>query len=274
MKNKISIIIGLIIGIVIFTLLFFIEPIIHENKCKSRVFEDMQSRASIAEQSVIGIIPENEKDGLKIRNEISSGVIFDRKDNTYYAVTAAHVVENKKNKYKIFTRNTEFKGQTILIDEKTSVTFEIPDDSYYQSLLNGKIEFISDVTDLAIISFETDEELPILEFEDNKIEKGYRIMCIGHPEGNRYNKSYGTIISDLKSVTISSKSTNYKTTDKVYEHNAYMNFGNSGGVAISENTKIAGINTGGAFSITGHFSKGYMIPYDIVQENIAKWKLS
>ena len=99
-------------------------------------------------------------------------------------------------------------------------------------------------------------------------------MCIGHPEGNRYFKSYGTITSDLKTVTTVTKSTGKTTTDKILEHDAYLNFGNSGGVAISENMKIAGINIGGAFTITGHFSKGFMIPYDIVEENISKMKLN
>ena len=272
MKNKKNIITGAILGIIIVAIVFFIIPIIHENKCKTRVFEDMQSKADIVEKSVIGIIPENEKDGLKSHNGIGSGVIFDKKDNTYYAVTAAHVIEDKESFYKVFTKNTKFSGQSISANEGGTVIFEIPDEDYFESLLDGKIEYISDTTDLAIISFETEEDLPILEFESNKLEKGNKIMCIGHPEGNRYNKSYGTITSDLKTVTTVTKSTGKKTTDKILEHDAYLNFGNSGGVAISENMKIAGINNGGAFTITGHFSKGFMIPYDIVKENISKWK--
>ena len=272
MKNKKGIIMGIILGVSIVVTYTFLMPVIHEKQCKTRKYEDMESKANMVERSVIGIINENEIDGLKNHDSIGSGVIFKKNEDIYYAITAAHVVIDKESSYKIFTRNTEFKGQVVNINDKTSAVFEIPDNSYYESLLNGRVEYISDTTDLAVISFETNEELPVLEFEDKKIEKGDKILCIGHPEGNRYYRSYGAIISSLKTITIPSKTNNYKSTDKVYEHNAYLNFGNSGGVAISENMKIIGINVGGTFSLTHHFSKGFMIPYDIVKDNINKWQ--
>ena len=134
MKNKLSIVIGAIIGIIVILVVFFIIPIIYENRCKTRVFEDMQSKADIVEKSVIGIIPENKKDGLVSHNGIGSGVIFDKKDNTYYAVTAAHVIEDRECLYKVFTKNTEFSGQSISANESGSVIFEIPPLSLYQLL--------------------------------------------------------------------------------------------------------------------------------------------
>ena len=36
--------------------------------------------------------------------------------------------------------------------------------------------------------------------------------------------------------------------------------------------KIAGINISGEFTLLGHFKSGYMIPYDIVKDNIKIWK--
>ena len=87
-------------------------------------------------------------------------------------------------------------------------------------------------------------------------------MVIGHPEGNRYQISYGYIKSDLKNVR----------GDKVLEHNAYMKQGNSGGVSLSENMKIAGINIAGSFTLLGHYKVGYMIPYTIVLDNISEWR--
>ncbi|MCR5607446.1 MAG: serine protease [Lachnospiraceae bacterium] len=272
LNNNKSVFIGVTLGIVAAVSCSIIVPVLHEKKCKNRVYKDMQSKAETIEQSVIGIIPETKTDGAVSHDGIGSGVIFEKNENIYYAVTAAHVVENDNSSYKIFTRNTEFSGQSVKADENASVVFEIPDENYYESLLDGKVEYKSDTTDLAIVSFETEEELPLLEFEDSKIEKGNRIMCIGHPEGNRYEKTYGTITSGLKTATTVSKLSGTKSTDKIYEHNAYLNFGNSGGVAISENMKIAGINNGGEFTKAGHFSKGFMIPYDIVEENIEKWK--
>ena len=50
-----------------------------------------------------------------------------------------------------------------------------------------------------------------------------------------------------------------------------MKQGNSGGVSLSKNMKIAGINIAGSFTLLGHYKVGYMIPYDIVEENIETW---
>ena len=72
-----------------------------------------------------------------------------------------NVVENKESLYKLFTKDTEFIGQTIKGTESDSVVFEIPDIDYYDSLLDGKVEYVSDTSDLAIISFETNEDLPV-----------------------------------------------------------------------------------------------------------------
>ena len=45
----------------------------------------------------------------------------------------------------------------------------IPDEKYYSSLLDLTVEYKSETTDLAIVSFTSDEELPVLEFETNFI---------------------------------------------------------------------------------------------------------
>ncbi len=51
-----------------------------------------------------------------------------------------------------------------------------------------------------------------------------------------------------------------------------MKQGNSGGVALGENMKIVGINISGKLTIFRHFRTGYMIPSDIVEENIKEWR--
>ena len=259
-KNIAFIIISLIALIAVSLVIQEIIPIINENKSKNRVFNDMQEKSDDVIRGIVGIIPESDTDGLSSHNGIGSGVIFDKKDNTYYVVTAKHVIDIENSKFKIFTKDTEFSGQTIKADE--NVNFEIPDDSYYEHLLDGKVEYVSNTTDLAILSFEYDGNLTVLDFENNKLSKNDKIMVIGHPEGNRYQISYGYIKSDLKDVK----------GDKVLEHNAYMRQGNSGGVALTENMKIAGINIAGTFTLLGHYKVGYMIPYDIVEDNINNWR--
>ena len=65
-------------------------------------------------------------------------------------------------------------------------------------VINRKIEYISDTTDLAILSFEYEGDLTIFKFESNKLSKNDKIMVIDHPEGNKYQISYGYIKSNLK----------------------------------------------------------------------------
>ena len=273
MKKRIILITILLIIILCIGLLsFWILPLNYQKECRERVFNDLQDKVLEAQKSIVGIIPEGNNDGLKSHNGIGSGVIFDKQDNRYYVVTAAHVINKKDSLFKIFTINTEFSGKTINVAD--NIDFEIPDDDYYASLLDGKIEYISNSNDLAILSFETKEELPVLEFERTTLKKDDRIVAIGHPEGNRYQKTYGYIQSDLKEVKIKSKGTDNVSIEKVMEHNAYMNFGNSGGVALSENMKIAGVNVGGKFNLLGYFETGLMIHYDIIEENINIWKNS
>lgn len=260
MKNKIYIIISVVIVIIFFIIYNEIVPIIKEKDCKNRTFNEMQEKSDNVIRGIVGIIAANDVSGLSSYNGIGSGVIFDKIDNTYYIVTAKHVINVESSDFKVFTKDTEFSGQTINTD--SDVKFEIPDEKYYDSLLDGKVEYTSKTDDLAILSFNYDGELTVLDFETNKLSKNDKIMVIGHPEGNRYKITYGFIKSGLKDVR----------GDKVIEHNAYMKQGNSGGVALSENMKISGINISGKFTLLGHFRSGYMIPYDIVEDNINNWK--
>ena len=261
MKNKkIIFIILSVIVIIVFTIIFEVISIINENKYKNRIFSDMEVKTDDVIRGVVGIVPESDSNGLTSYNGIGSGVIFDRKDDIYYVITAKHVINKDNSKFKIFTRDTEFSGQIIKADD--NVNFEIPDSNYYESLLDGKVEYISETDDLAILSFKYDGELTVLNFESKELSINDKIMVINHPEGSRYQITYGYIKSKLKDVR----------NDKVLEHNAYMKQGNSGGVALTENMKIAGINISGKFTLLGHYRKGYMIPYNIVKDNINKYK--
>ena len=62
-------------------------------KNKNLVFNDMQDKSYNVVRGIVGIIPEKEINGLTSHNGIGSGAIFDKKDNTYYVVTAKHVIK-------------------------------------------------------------------------------------------------------------------------------------------------------------------------------------
>lgn len=257
MKKKLLVVI--LFFIVMIGIIFELVPYINEGNYISRTFNDLKDKIEEPLKGVIGIIPESEEEGLKSHNGYGSGVIFERDGNTYYAVTAKHVVSENNSKFKIFTVDTDFSGEVINVDD---IDIEIPDDNYYESLLDSKIEYMSDTCDLAILSFQYDGELTVLEFENKEIKLNDRVIVIGHPEGDRYKVSYGYIKSGLEKYE----------NEYIIKHNAYMEKGNSGGVALSEDMKIIGINIAGSFSLFGSYKMGFMIPYDIVINNINEWR--
>ena len=87
-QNLVFIILSIIVVIITFIFVKEIIPIFKEKESKNRVFKDMQDKSYDAVRGIVGIIPENEINGLSNHNGIGSGVIFDKKDNTYYILTA------------------------------------------------------------------------------------------------------------------------------------------------------------------------------------------
>ena len=94
MKNKkvLFIIIPIIIVIIGFIVIKEVIPIINESDNKNRIFNDMKDKSDSVIRGIVGIIPESDMNGLTNHNGIGSGVIFDKKDKTYYVVTAKHVI--------------------------------------------------------------------------------------------------------------------------------------------------------------------------------------
>ena len=269
-KNAVFIMLSILVVVIAFVIVKEVIPIVNENNSKNRIFIEFNDKISELEKSIIGIIPKNELEGNTSYAGIGSGVIFEKQANRYYAITALHVVDYENTTFKAFTRNTNFSGEIIRPDNK--INFMIPDEKYYSSLLDLTVEYKSETTDLAIVSFTSEKELPVLEFETNNLNIGDKIICIGHPEGNRYVTTYGYVTSNLKDSSYVTNISKIKIYDKVIEHNAYINHGNSGGAAINENLKLVGINVGGSFTLLKHYKKGYMIPFDIVESNIKIWK--
>ena len=60
------------------------------------------------------------------------------------------------------------------------------------------------------MSFKTKENLPVLELEKEDLQKGDKIVAIGHPNGDKYKKSYGIITSNIKTRSIKNKSNGKK----------------------------------------------------------------
>ncbi len=270
-KKLIVVLICIFTAAVILACTLFVFPAIHENECKTRVFEDMKSKIDTVTSSVIGIIPkETGADGSVTYGSGGSGVVFRHEGDVYYALTAAHVVNKSNSDYKVYTVRTK---QNMIQDSALeNAGIEILDNSFYESLADVKTEHISIHSDIAVISFRSKDELNVIEFSENQLKPNDRIVCIGHPYDKNLTFTYGNITSDIKSVMLTDKITGKTLSNNVIEHNAYIYFGNSGGAAVSEDMKLAGINIGGSLDIFGHFNSGFLISCEQLDNCISEWE--
>lgn len=128
----------------------------------------------------IGLFSKTEKDGAITYVECGSGVIFDKRDGAYYALTAAHVVSTENAKLLVFTTNTELKEENVPgLDGMNPLSQDAYDAMYAAELL-----YKSTRDDLAVIRFAADEDLKVAETADSDPENGDRIMCIGNPQND------------------------------------------------------------------------------------------
>ena len=273
-KNlKLRIVIGLACvlvtaGVLLMTLI--VIPVLHENECKNRVFDDLKAAGSQVRSSVIGIIPRTTgPDGSVTYGGGGSGIVFAKEDGVYYAVTAAHVVGSKTAEFKVFSVNTPY--STVDDPALSAAGIEIVSDSFYESLTEAKVEFMSSDIDAAVISFSSEEELACPEWADSVSEEE-RILCLGFPDGRFISDSYGTVLGrDTRRVSTDEGT---ETVDTVVRHDAYLNRGSSGGPAFNEKMLLCGMNIGGDFDRGGHFKAGYMLDTPKLKKCLEDWRAS
>lgn len=263
--NKIVLVI-LLSALIIVILLVGIIPSIQDYQSRHRVYEDMQvdsSRIFDANVNIIEITTENEDTSIGAG---ASGVVIERDGDVYYVLTAYHVInKTDKSVFRIFTPETityqeaaeNYDGDHLgLID-------------YYTSLPEATVEYTKEDSDLAIISFESEEDLPVVPVSETIPEKGARIMVVGNPEGEDFVLTYGKIISFGSELTSFGDS---QSENLVMRHNAYEAPGSSGSAVYNDDMELVGINIGGGTDVFGRFRCGYMIPSDQINECIADWR--
>ena len=123
-----------------------------------------------------------------------------------------------------------------VIEEATSVKAYIGNELDIE--IPANIIKSDDSLDLAIVSFEYEEELPVIEFgETGSYKAGDFIFAIGNPTGyDYYNSVTFGVISYEKRVMEGEKSV-------FIQHDAAINPGNSGGPLLNLDGQIIGINT-------------------------------
>ena len=251
-----------IIVFVLFMISFFME--INKNCLKkNKIVKDNNSVKSIlsANISIVGV---EIKEDIKGYSAGASGVIIGKKDNTYYAITAYHVVVNKDYCLAVTVFDKSLKEfREINKTKKTDVN------SYYNHLSKIKILYKCEKSDLAIISFKSEKQLEVASFSSDSICKGEPIVVIGNYEGELFKESYGEIIS---SYMYKFKTSDNQHENEVIRHTAYLAPGCSGGGVYNEKMELIGINIGAGTNIFGKFKYGAMIPNEQINDCINLWK--
>ena len=218
------------------------------------VYEDMKEafEKSGLLSSNIGIVSRTEENGSISYGEFGSGVIIERQGSTYYALTAAHVTEIGEGQLLVFTTGTDMKTESIPGMED----IKILSTEVYDSMYPAETAYVCQNDDLAVIRFETEEDLSVIETGDSDPEKGDRIMCVGNPQNQWFAVSYVEILSGKEKF---GELTGFPS--MAIKHSAYMHVGSSGGAAIGEDMKLVGITPGASLSPDGKdFHYGVMIP--------------
>lgn len=159
------------------------------------------------EQSLFGQLAEGESEG--------SGIIY---SSDGYIITNYHVIEDAVN------------------SSSAAVTITLSDESEYQAEIVGT----DDVTDLALLKIEPEEELTPATFADSSnIQVGELAVAIGNPLGQKFAGSVtvGYISALNRDITTDGRTYNVIQTD------AAINPGNSGGALVNSKGEVIGINT-------------------------------
>ena len=165
------------------------------------------------------------------RSGLGSGVIIYRSNGSVFVLTNHHVA-----------------------GEAEEITVTLTDGRKYEAELVG-----SDANrDLALLVFETDEEVPVIEVGDSDtLMVGDWVLAIGNPLGFESTVTAGIVSAIGRETTSAGGSVTY--TDYI-QTDAAINQGNSGGALVNIYGQLVGINTWIASNSGGNIGIGFAIP--------------
>jgi serine protease Do len=114
---------------------------------------------------------------------------------------------------------------------------------------NAKVLGVSECSDLAVIDIEG-EGYPYLEWYDGDITAGLSIYVAGFPLGD---PEY-TLLQGIVSKERAGGETNWASVDRVIEHTALTNPGNSGGPVVTQDGKVVAVHYAGDPETIQHFA--------------------
>lgn len=230
---------------------------IYDYLCKTRVYNDLSQKISDEVLAANLQIVQCKKEGNSVSYSAGFGaVVFQKVDNRYYVLTAYHAVNSLEN--------------TILrvLDYNAKVSFPIKE--FYERLPIATVEYYDEKYDLAILSFQTEENIRVLKIADSSPKYKERIVCISKPYSERSTLiTYGKITSKKPVSVIFDDGSK---TNCIIKHSAYEDSGSSGSVVLNENCEIAGITIGGGKDIFRNFKYGYAMPSEQINIFLSEWK--
>jgi len=109
--------------------------------------------------------------------------------------------------------------------------------------------------DIALVSFETKETVPVADLGDSsELQVGDLVMAVGNPFGFESTLTMGIVSALGRSAPQGQTFTDYIQTD------ASINEGNSGGALVNSRGQVIGINTWIAATTGGSVGIGFAIP--------------
>lgn len=168
--------------------------------------------------SVIGVSNYKQSKTSLALQGVGSGVVINKEDNTdgtykYTILTNHHVIEN----YYVIK---------IYIGGEVDKEFDC--------------EFVKSnkSIDLAILTFNYDKVLPVVEFAgENDTKIGEFVLAVGNPDGYDYYNSVTFGITSFVGRSLDNETATF------IQHDAAINPGNSGGALFNIDGKLIGINT-------------------------------
>ncbi len=161
---------------------------------------------------------------------LGSGIIVQRAGGRYYVLTNNHVVNNASDISVRLNDQRVFKAKVVGTDPRK---------------------------DIALVSFDGPDNLPVAELGDsNSVQVGDIVLAVGNPLGFESTVTMG-IVSALGRHGPQGDVASY--TDYI-QTDAAINQGNSGGALVNVNGQVVGINTWIAAPNGGNVGLGFAVP--------------
>lgn len=161
-----------------------------------------------------------DKETAKSDNEIGSGVVYKKVDDSIFILTNSHVVGDKKT-------------QRILYDDSKETT--------------GKVIGKDKYSDIAVVKadVEKDSDVKAIQIGDsNQLQLAEPVITVGNPLGADFKGSISNgVVSGLnRNVPVDiDKDQKYDVLTRAFQIDAPVNPGNSGGAVVDQNGKLVGI---------------------------------